>query len=916
MVSAPGHASTRSAELHRQPGTAAPVTRRVGSFDSRLGGAAVAVSAQVQQARSALSRSLGPLAVVAPDPITGTLRFVGRLDGFLTPRSSRPARAIALGYVRDRLAAFGLSRPDLATFELPRDYVDILGTHHLSWIQRAGGLPVFGSGISASVTARGQLVNVTGSPAHGLTATTSAASLDASAAIVAARSAAGGAWTRSTSDTAERVLFPTARGIRLAWKTFTRISDAETDLSIVDAVTGEVLWRANLTVSDSEGVGQAVEYYPGDVPLGGGEPHQVSFPVLDETALSGNNAHVYSDPDDDDAADPADEVPSISGLHWSYVPVFDTTTASQNCSTLFFCTWDMTVPRSWEINREAFGVQLYHFLNVYHDHLLADPIGFTEAAGNFQLVNESGLGLGGDPVQGQFLDGANLDGGVPDASHLNDANMSTPPDGGSPTMQLYLNRTISSFPTIPTSDSGSEADTVYHEYTHGLSGRLVTFPDGTWALSSAQAGAMGEGWSDWYAIDFADNQGYFFDTPASGDAVIFRYTAGGGMFRHEATDCPVGVVATGCEGTAGSGPGGFTYGDFGHVRKGPEVHADGEIWTQTLWDVREALGSFVTEGIVTRAMELSPPEPTYLEMRNAIIQADQVAHAGAHVDELWSIFAHRGMGFFAATVNNGDTSPVEDFSLPVTCAVDPCGSISGTVTDQATSRPMEGVRVSVAGMASGFDLGLEDTTDSTGGFEILGVPFHDYPKIVAGAVGYEPFAAPVSVDGAESVEVDLVRDWAALEGGATLQSFTPPDYTGFCGFGADGAFDLSIGSGWPSDSPANGDSGVAGPRAAIVRLPVAVDVTSFGVASGGSCGDESDAGVKVFTMQVRRRVGWITVLTARALPDGMLRTYLPLGDASDVRLVRFVMRSNYGNPFFMDVLEVTVRGTVHHRAAA
>ncbi len=32
--------------------------------------------------------------------------------------------------------------------------------------------------------------------------------------------------------------------------------------------------------------------------------------------------------------------------------------------------------------------------------------------------------------------------------------------------------------------------------------------------------------------------------------------------------------------------GGYTFGDFGTVLGSPEVHSDGEIWTQTLWDLR------------------------------------------------------------------------------------------------------------------------------------------------------------------------------------------------------------------------------------------------------------------------------------------------------------------------------------------
>ena len=52
-------------------------------------------------------------------------------------------------------------------------------------------------------------------------------------------------------------------------------------------------------------------------------------------------------------------------------------------------------------------MQAFFFVNNFHDHLLAAPIGFTEAAGNFQLQNASGQGFAGDPVLTEADDGAN-----------------------------------------------------------------------------------------------------------------------------------------------------------------------------------------------------------------------------------------------------------------------------------------------------------------------------------------------------------------------------------------------------------------------------------------------------------------------------------------------------------------------------
>src|SRR5258706_12660132 len=50
----------------------------------------------------------------------------------------------------------------------------------------------------------------------------------------------------------------------------------------------------------------------------------------------------------------------------------------------------------------------------------------------------------------------------------------------------------------PDRDSSVDGDVVFHEYGHGISNRLIG--NGSTALSGTQSGAMGEGWSDYWAI--------------------------------------------------------------------------------------------------------------------------------------------------------------------------------------------------------------------------------------------------------------------------------------------------------------------------------------------------------------------------------------------------------------------------------
>ena len=82
--------------------------------------------------------------------------------------------------------------------------------------------------------------------------------------------------------------------------------------------------------------------------------------------------------------------------------------------------------------------------------------------------------------------------------------------------------------------------------------------------------------------------------------------------------------------------------------------------------------------LITAALPLSPPEPTFLDMRNAILQADAAAGGTFHA-RIWSVFATRGMGYFASADDGNDTTPLEDFSLPPAPG-GPRGTITGTVT--------------------------------------------------------------------------------------------------------------------------------------------------------------------------------------------------------------------------------------------
>jgi extracellular elastinolytic metalloproteinase len=877
-----------------------------------------------------LRRGLGTEGIVDMDPVTGTPRKVARTDGFLTGPSEAAPRAVALSYVRRHNEAFRLSEADLDRLELRKDYVDVEGTHHLSFQQSVDGVPVFGNGLKAHVSRDGRLISVDGSPVAGLPTSLTAPGVGAAKARAAATedvfatpktasatTAAGP--TRSTvfagGDRAHLVVFATPAGPRTAWQTITSPSKTQMYLHVIDAASERVLFRRNLVDNDRALVH---DNYPGAPE--GGTARLVDLPTRwlppDSSRLAGNVAHVYSDVDDSNAAESAEEIVPSARRTFAYpLQAFD---LGGDCSAEFPCTWDPSTPNSWQANRAQGGVQLFYFIGKFHDHLAARPIGFTRRAGNFEAVD-------GDAVQGEDLDGADTADGLPDPNHIDNANFATPPDGIPPRMQMFLWRQPGA-PGDPFLAAGGANDSsiVYHEYTHGLSNRLVVDAGGVSTLGNIQAGSMGEAWSDWYPFDFLVADGLVEDTAADGDLRVGEYVGHGtDLIRTQPLDCPVGSRSAKCPGTEATGPGGYTYGDFGKIAGAPEVHADGEIWAATLWDLREEIGATLARSLVTRAMELSPANPSFLDMRNSILQADVVVNRSRAHDRIWQVFAGRGMGYFAGSVDGDDTAPVEDFSAPPPPGT-PTGSLTGTVTEADSGAPVAGATVAFGGHNSGFAGDLAGVTEADGTYTIDGVFPGTYPKVFAGGPGFDRATRTVSVSASDNrVDWEVRRNWAALSGGGEVTDFNGDDFSDF-GCGPAAIFDQSQGSGWSTDAVPGDPPSSVDPRFAVVKLPAAVDVSEIAINPTATCGDGASASTGDF--RVETSVDGITWTVASeghfgiAERNQMNSVELTAG-TEGVQFVRYTMLGtqlaeaggscpgNFSGCSFVDSVELAVYGT-------
>jgi extracellular elastinolytic metalloproteinase len=839
-------------------------------------------------AAAALEDELGVEGVVKLDPLTGTVKQVARTDGFLTRPSKRPAAEIAAAWLADNRAALGLTPETLATLELARDYVSIDGTHHLFYRQVIDGIAVFGQGVKVNVTKDGRIVNVAGSPVVYARIAAAAPALTAAGAIVAARVAVEAPLVplappedeqsrRAHTDRAKLVLFQDVAELRLAYQTY--LADAGY-LSVVDARTGDVLYRSSTARFAN---GAAWRNRPGAARGGVQEPFDLNGPAGSwrygrqdpffgrPMGLSSESALVIADANASRWYSTSELVqPKADGSYaYAFTPFEDA--VNSPCSAAYPCSWSSRYPDgsySWQVNRNQNATQVYWFLNTFHDHLAAAPIGFTVAAGNFEEDDAVGDADRGDPWVALTDFGANtlrVGGslvGLPVFYLTDNAGVLVPPDGFYPEMFLMLFNTpeynppfapgpAGSFDPFVQANSGDDASVVYHEYAHGLSHRLVVDGDGNSALESLQSWAIDEGTSDWYAYDYLVAEGLVADAPGVADIVDAEYLSRGeSLFRTEPLDCKIGSTDPACDGDpdGSAGTGGYTLGDFARIIGWVEAHADGEIWMQTLWDLRDALGSAKCRGLLTRALELSAPNPSFLDMRNAILQADVVATGGADHRLIWEVFARRGMGFYAASLDGMDLSPAEDFSLPPLDAG--FGKLKGTVADADSGRPVEGAAIVFGGHSTGFASDIVDVTGADGAYDIKRVLTGTYPKVAATAFGYDPVVREVTVDHrANHLDWKLRRNWALYGAGASIAGFSGMDFP-ICP--PESAIDGTV-IPWLTNTDDGDSTGRVVPKYVVVELPVAVDVTEVALdPSAEGCGAPADTSTRGYRVQASR----------------------------------------------------------------
>jgi hypothetical protein len=273
-------------------------------------------------------------------------------------------------------------------------------------------------------------------------------------------------------------------------------------------------------------------------------------------------------------------------------------------------------------------VNIFYYCCYMHD--LSYLLGFREADGNFQQDDFGRGGTAGDRVDARSYSGA-----VPGT-----ASMSKSADGTSSVMKMGL-------VTSTSRHTAFDSTVVFHEFTHGISNRLVGGPMDFDSLALPQSAGMGEGWSDYVACTLND-------VVVLGDWVLDN-TAGVRTFPYDSKFPD-------------------DYGDLGTGRYGvgADEHDVGEIWAATLMEMNRRTERGFGLQVVVDALKLTPANPSFLDARDAILLAldnmktagriNENQHAGAW-QGIWSAFVRVGMGPQATANGAALTGNVADFSL-------------------------------------------------------------------------------------------------------------------------------------------------------------------------------------------------------------------------------------------------------------
>jgi Zn-dependent metalloprotease len=159
---------------------------------------------------------------------------------------------------------------------------------------------------------------------------------------------------------------------------------------------------------------------------------------------------------------------------------------------------------------------------------------------------------------------------------------------------------------------------IYHEYTHAVTDFVSDL-----IYAFTESGAIHEGNSDYFAGSFTNR------------TLICEYACQGfSDIQREMTNPRITTYSEYMDRTLSY----WLQWDY------HEPHFGGELWSACLWDLHDELNATTTDEIVFDGLYAIPTSCTFLQYRQAIIDADIDNNNGANVTTIQNVFHSRGIG--------------------------------------------------------------------------------------------------------------------------------------------------------------------------------------------------------------------------------------------------------------------------------
>ncbi len=167
-------------------------------------------------------------------------------------------------------------------------------------------------------------------------------------------------------------------------------------------------------------------------------------------------------------------------------------------------------------------------------------------------------------------------------------------------------------------DDGEDAEVIVHEYGHSVQNDQVAGFGG-----DGEAGAIGEGFGDYLAVAVTS---WVTGTPAlTPEACVADWDST--SYTRGTPHCLRRLDGTKHYPEDVTG----------------EVHADGEIWSRALWDIRSALGDTKASTAIVEAQFAFAPQTTFRAAAQATVAAAQRLYGDAEAAAVTRAFVARGI---------------------------------------------------------------------------------------------------------------------------------------------------------------------------------------------------------------------------------------------------------------------------------